>query len=208
MSPGHDIPTGDGSPAQRPHSRTRTVRTEAPREDSEWNYRVRHETPTQRLDRNWAHILQELRVVQTGMQILTGFLLTLPFQQRFSDLQGFEKDLYLITLAMSAAATIVLVSPVAMHRLLFRRHALAVLVEQGQRFAVIGLALLGGALTGVLALTFDVVVNRATGLIAGGSAVLLATTAWCWYPLLLARRLHPGHPDEQPDIPQHPRNHP
>ncbi|WP_251014235.1 DUF6328 family protein [Rhodococcus qingshengii] len=103
--------------------------------DAEWNYRARHETPTQRLDRNWSHILQELRVVQTGMQILTGFLLTLPFQQRFSDLQHFEKDLYLLTLAMSAAATIVLVAPAAMHRLLFRRHALTLLVEHGQRFS-------------------------------------------------------------------------
>src|SRR5689334_24279591 len=101
----------------------------------------RDETPLERLDRNWDELLQELRVVQTGMQILTGFLLTLPFQQRFSDLQAFEKDLYLITLAMSTAATIVLVSPVAMHRLLFRRHALPVLVEQGQRFAVTGLLL-------------------------------------------------------------------
>ena len=74
--------------------------------------------------------------MQTGTQILTGFLLTLPFQQRFSDLQAFEKDLYLITLAMSTAATIVLVSPVAMHRLLFRRHALPVLVENGGNLTI------------------------------------------------------------------------
>ncbi|WP_251011267.1 DUF6328 family protein [Rhodococcus erythropolis] len=170
--------------------------------DAEWNYRARHETPTQRLDRNWSHILQELRVVQTGMQILTGFLLTLPFQQRFSDLQHFEKDLYLLTLAMSAAATIVLVAPAAMHRLLFRRHALALLVEQGQRFAVAGLLLLGGALAGVLTLTFDVVVNRTTGLVAGGCAVLLAITLWFWYPLHLAHRTHLGHLLRQPEDPQ------
>src|SRR5439155_6937869 len=41
-----------------------------------------NESPTERLDRNWNDILQELRVVQTGVQLLTGFLLTLPFQQR------------------------------------------------------------------------------------------------------------------------------
>ncbi|MCQ4127624.1 DUF6328 family protein [Rhodococcus erythropolis] len=199
MSIGH-APAGDGNRPLRP----RPEATSPPHADSEWNYRVRHETPTQRLDRNWSHILQELRVVQTGMQILTGFLLTLPFQQRFSDLQAFEKDLYLITLAMSTAATIVLVSPVAMHRLLFRRHALPVLVEQGQRFAVTGLLLLGGALTGVLTLTFDVVVNRTTGLIAGGCAVLLAITVWCCYPLFLARQLRLGRPEKQPDQPQHP----
>ncbi|MCQ4148864.1 DUF6328 family protein [Rhodococcus qingshengii] len=206
MSTGH-APTGDGARPQRPRPEPRPEATAPPRADSEWNYRVRHETPTQRLDRNWSHILQELRVVQTGMQILTGFLLTLPFQQRFSDLQAFEKDLYLITLAMSTAATIVLVSPVAMHRLLFRRHALPVLVEQGQRFAVTGLLLLGGALTGVLTLTFDVVVNKSTGLIAGGCAVLLAITLWCCYPLLFAHQLHLGRPEKQPDEPQHPRNH-
>ena len=180
--------------------------TPAPYADSDWNYRARHETPTQRLDRNWSHILQELRVVQTGIQILTGFLLTLPFQQRFSDLQDFETDLYLITLTLSTSATIVLVAPAAMHRLLFRRHALPLLVGQGQRFAVVGLLLLGGALTGVLTLTFDVVVNRPTGLVAGGCAVLLTATTWCWYPLYLGRRLRVDSsegvlalPTEQPD---------
>ena len=72
------------------------------RADEEWNYRARHETETQRLDRNWAALLQELRIVQTGVQLLTGFLLTLPFQQRFADLTDFEVGVYLVTVALSS----------------------------------------------------------------------------------------------------------
>lgn len=74
-------------------------------DDDEWNYRARHETTTQRLDRNWEALLQELRVVQTGVQLLTGFLLTLPFQQRFADLTDFEVAVYLVTVALSVVST-------------------------------------------------------------------------------------------------------
>lgn len=62
------------------------------RDDDEWNYRARHEAETQRLDRNWAALLQELPVVRTGVQLLTGYLLTLPFQQRFTDLTDFARS--------------------------------------------------------------------------------------------------------------------
>ena len=34
----------------------------------------------------WADLLQELRVIQTGGQLLTGSLLTLLFQSRFQEL--------------------------------------------------------------------------------------------------------------------------
>ena len=77
----------------------------------------------QRLDRNWADLLQELRVVQTGVQLLTGFLLTLPFQARFEQLSGYERTIYLVTVTLSVAATGFLIAPVSLHRILFRRHA-------------------------------------------------------------------------------------
>src|ERR1700753_3199988 len=83
----------------------------------------RGETQLERLDRNWADLLQELRVVQTGVQLLTGFLLTLPFQARFAGLGEFQQDVYLVTVGSAVAATGFLIAPVTIHRVLFRRHA-------------------------------------------------------------------------------------
>lgn len=125
----------------------------------EWNEKVRHETPTQQLDRNWLALLQELRVVQTGVQLLTGFLLTLPFQSRFADLSTAGHIIYLATVSASLFATIMLVAPVGMHRLLFRQRAVGVLVRVGNRLAIGGIVMLGVTLTGAAALTFEIVLG-------------------------------------------------
>ena len=89
--------------------------------DAAWNQRARSETETERLDRNWGDLLQELRVVQTGVQLLTGLLLTVPFQARFGDLTDFQRVIYLATVSVSVTSTALLIAPVALHRLLFRR---------------------------------------------------------------------------------------
>ena len=99
-----------------------------PERDQQWDDRARSENP-ERLDRNWSSLLQELRVTQTGVQSLTGFLLTLPFQQRFDRLDALMRAVYVATVTCSIAATIALVSPVAMHRLLFRPRRLNQLVS-------------------------------------------------------------------------------
>jgi len=91
-----------------------------PEHDDAWDQRARHETETERLDRNWSSLLQELRVVQTGVQLLTGLLLTLPFQQRFTELSTLAQDVYLLTVIASIGSTVLLVAPVGLHRLLFR----------------------------------------------------------------------------------------
>src|SRR6201993_1970983 len=105
-----------------------------PERDQGWNTASRSETEAQRLDRNWVSLLQELRVVQTGVQLLTGFLLTLPFQQRFDILNTTMRVIYLVTVGCSVAATILLEAPVAMHRLLFRRHRIQYVVATAHRF--------------------------------------------------------------------------
>lgn len=138
--------------------------------DDTWNRNARHENQVQRLDRNWGDLLQELRVVQTGVQLLTGFLLTLPFQARFAELPVRDTRLYLATVACSAAATVALITPVAMHRVLFRRHKMHELVGIAHWFAIAGIALLGLALLGlalpglaligVLTLVFDTVLHE------------------------------------------------
>lgn len=145
----------------------------------------RHETPTERLDRNWSALLQELRVTQTGVQLLTGFLLTLPFQQRFGSLDSAQRVLYLATVASSIAATLFLIAPVGLHRLLFRRHRVAVMVALAHRLAICGMVLLGVALTGVVTLIFDVVVGGAGAWVAAVVAGAGFLGLWLALPLAL-----------------------
>lgn len=112
--------------------------------DSQWDRRVRGETGPEQLDRNLTGLLQELRVVQTGVQLLTGFLLTLPFQTRFESLSGAMRVVYLVVVVASIAATVLLTAPVAAHGLLFRRHRLESVVVAAHYYALTGLLLLGG----------------------------------------------------------------
>lgn len=154
-----------------------------PEADQDWDRARRSETETERLDRNWSSLLQELRVVQTGVQLLTGFLLTLPFQQRFDVLDHEMRVVYLITVACAIAATVLLVAPVGMHRLLFRRHRLSVLVSAAHRCAYCGLVLLGLALVGMTMVIFDAVAGRTAAFVAGGLALAAFAVAWLVVPL-------------------------
>ena len=82
----------------------------------------RDETPAEKADRNWIELLQELRVAQTGIQILAGFLLTIPFSQRFGDMDDGYRTLYLACFGLAAIATGLLIAPVTFHRFLFGQH--------------------------------------------------------------------------------------
>ena len=155
--------------------------------DDDWDRDVRDETPTERLDRNWTDLLQELRVVQTGVQLLTGFLLTLPFQARFATLDPFQENVYLITVATAVCSTAFLIAPVSLHRLLFRRHARARMVNAAHWLAMTGMALLGLSLVGVVLLIFEVVRGRPTGFVAAGVIAVVVATLWVAVPLSLRR---------------------
>ena len=163
------------------------VDKEHPEANKRWDA-DRDETEAQRLDRNWSSLLQELRVTQTGVQLLTGFLLTIPFQQRFTQLDGVMKTVYLVTVACSLGATVLLVAPVGMHRVLFRRHRLDAIVSVSHACAVAGLVLLGFALAGVATVIFDTVVGRDAGWSAGGCTLAAVIVFWFLIPLPLRRR--------------------
>lgn len=143
----------------------------------------RNETPTERLDRNWGDLLQELRVIQTGVQLLTGFLLTLPFQQRFMRLTHGEKAVYLATAAASIAATLFLQAPVIVHRALFRRHQRAETVELAHRLAIVGVLLLAVAVIGVSCLITAAVTDLAVGSAAAGGVLVVIVVLWVALPL-------------------------
>jgi Family of unknown function (DUF6328) len=154
-----------------------------PERDQAWDTASRSETETERLDRNWISLLQELRVVQTGVQLLTGFLLTLPFQQRFDQLDPAMRAVYLATVGCSVAATVLLVAPVGIHRMLFRRHRVQSLVSAAHRCAYAGLSLLGLALTGVTVITFGTVAGPVAGVAAGLCAFVALVVFWVALPL-------------------------
>jgi len=148
----------------------------------------RDETPTERMDRNWNELLQELRVAQTGVQILTGFLLTVPFQQRFLDLDDYQKGVYLVLVVLAVTATGFIVAPVSLHRILFRRHLKRELVASADTLAQTGLALLALVLAGSALLLFDVVVGRGAGWVAGAAVLVGLTVVWVVVPLRLSHR--------------------
>lgn len=135
----------------------------------------------QRLDRNWQELLQELRVAQTGVQILTGFLLTIPFTPRYTDLPDESRFVYAIVLCAAMVSTFLLMTPVALHRALFHRGERPWLVDQADTAARYGLAVLAVANVGALWLILDFIASRA---IAGVAAALLAIgVLWLWVVL-------------------------
>lgn len=149
----------------------------------------RHETETERLDRNWDELLQELRVTQTGVQILAGFLLTLPFQQRFSTLDDVQRSAYLLSLAAAVLATALLVAPVSAHRMLFRQRAKRELVGFADAAARVGLVALAVSIVSATFLIFDVVVGRGAGVAAAGVALAVFLVGWLVLPLVVRSRL-------------------
>ncbi len=157
----------------------------------------REETESERLDRNWNEILQELRVTQTGTQILTGFLLTVAFQSRFTDLEEHQVTIYLALVATAAVTTALGLAPVSMHRQLFRQRAKDRVVKTANR--ILQLTLIGVALTltGTVTLLFDVVAGLTAGLIAGGAMLVVLVTLWLAIPGLRGRSRTEQHPADR-----------
>jgi hypothetical protein len=148
----------------------------------------RDETESERLDRNWNDILQELRVVQTGTQILMGFLLTLVFQQRFTDLTDAQVTIYLVLVALAAITTVLALTPVALHRALFRKGAKAQIVWLGNLLLHLALVFVGLTLTGTVLLVFDVVVGTSAGIAAAVATFVLTLAAWALLPAVVRPR--------------------
>ncbi|WP_218593114.1 DUF6328 family protein [Pseudonocardia oceani] len=151
--------------------------------DDAWNARERAEGPLQRADRNFAELLQELRVVLTGVQILFGFLLTLSFSARFDALDGVQHAVFVVTLSAAALSSTLLVAPVAAHRLLFQRGRKRELVRCGHRMALAGLTALAVTLSAGLFLVLDLAVGRATAAAMTGGLLLVTAVLWVGVPL-------------------------
>lgn len=138
----------------------------------------RDETETERLDRHWTALLQELRVTQTGTQILGAFLLAIAFQSRFTELDAYQLLVYLVLVCTAAAATALGIAPVSLHRMLFRRHAMRQVVRIANVLVQVTLVLVAILLSGTVLLIFDFVVDRTAGGVAGGAVLLFIVTMW------------------------------
>jgi hypothetical protein len=146
----------------------------------------RGETVEQVLDRNVAELLQELRVAFTGVQILFAFLLGLAFTQRFERLDGFQVAVYTVALMSSALATMVLIAPVSLHRMVFRRRQKAALVAVADRLLVVGLAILVPTMCSAVLLILDIVLGRWQSIV--GASLTALVTLLTWYVLPVAVR--------------------
>ncbi|MCW2819757.1 MAG: hypothetical protein JWR42_2544 [Marmoricola sp.] len=147
----------------------------------------RDETPAEKHDRNWLELIQELRVAQTGIQVLAGFLLTLPFSQRFGSIGLAHHVVFLVAFSLAITTIGLMTTPVALHRLLFGRHEKGTLVRVGDVVAKAGMTTLGLTLVTVTGLIFGVVVGDTAGMVAAVVVLVGYAAAWVVLPLLLLR---------------------
>jgi Family of unknown function (DUF6328) len=162
----------------------------------DWNAEARGETPMQRADRAYGEILQEVRVAQTGVQILFAFLLALAFQARFADITSFQRGVYAVTLMLCAAATALLIAPAAFHRVIYRRRLKQHLVRVANRLALAGLVLLLLSMVSAVLLIMDVVLGLAPA-VTLAAGVLAWFTMW-WFVLPLRTRTRQLAADGRP----------
>lgn len=153
------------------------------------------ETEEEQFNRELEQLLGELRVAMPGVQVLFAFLLTVPFQQRFAQATGFQRDVYFVTLLASAAASALFVAPTAYHRLMFDQRDKPRLVAISSRLALGGLACLAVAMNGAVLLVTDVLFGRSTAVVTVSATSVLF--AGLWFGLGLVRRYskngdHPG----------------
>jgi uncharacterized protein DUF6328 len=160
----------------------------------------RNETQLERCDRNLVELMQEVRVVQTGVQVLFAFLLTAPLAARFPAMSDFQQLTYFGTLLSAGVAAVLLIAPTAYHRILFRLGDKEHLVDVANRFTLAGLTFVAVSMVGALLLVTDLLFD-ATAVVAGTTALaaLGCLVFWCLAPLARRARIgpRPGRPSKQ-----------
>jgi Family of unknown function (DUF6328) len=114
------------------------------------------ESERDQLARNLNELLQEVRVAQTGVQILVGFLLSIAFTERYAHAGAFIKTTHLLTVLFAVTAVALFIAPAAWHRMLFRQGLREEIIQISDRFAVAGLVSLAIAMSGTAMLLAEV----------------------------------------------------
>ncbi len=146
----------------------------------------RNESEEEREDRNLLELLQELRVAGIGIQVVFGFLLSLPFTTRFAKLDAPQRHLYIVTLLLAATAIGLLSAPVAYHRLVFRQHKKERLIRVANGMALAGLAVVGLAISSAVLLVSGVVLRGIAVPVVSASVVGMFAILWFVVPILCA----------------------
>src|SRR4051812_22415195 len=158
-------------------------------QDPEGPDKERDESEAEREDRKYDDLLQELRVIQTSAQLTAGFLLTLPFQQRFSDLSTGQVRFYLVLVVLATIVTAVVLSPVATHRQLSGRRVKGTLVQAAHVFVSVALGLLALRATGIVVFVFDVILELGTAVTVGAGLLVLLVVLMVVVPRMLLARV-------------------
>lgn len=151
------------------------------------------ESHTERVQRETMELLNELRVVLPGIQVLLAVLLTAPFNQRFSQLSSGNLAAFTLALGCTAVATALLMAPTTFHRIRFRRHDKERMLRLSNLFTVAGTAFLAAGLTSAIGLVIDLAYGEPWTIVAAVAAALLM--GGLWYVIPLTRAL--GDSDEQ-----------
>ena len=145
-----------------------------------------HEDQGERLDRELIELMNGLRVVLPGVQVLFAFLLTVPFTQTFKDTASVDRSVYFAAFVCTALASICLIAPSAYHRLRWRQHDKEQLLRTSNVFAIAGLGFLAVAIACTVFLVTDLLYS--VGVAAAVTAVIGVALLCCWYALPLWRR--------------------
>lgn len=155
------------------------------------------ESEKEKINRNLDQLLQELRVVLPGVQVLFAFLLAVPFSSRFGKVDSFERDVYFVALLLSAIAVAALMAPSIQHRILFRREQKRYLVAVGSALTIAGMTALALAIVLSLVLVAHFLFGSGAAWAAGGLA--FAAFGLLWYALPIERRISNRNPDRDDD---------
>jgi Family of unknown function (DUF6328) len=147
----------------------------------------RSDEEQERLNRQLVELLNEIRVAMPGVQVLFAFLLAVPFQQRFGEVNAFQRDVYFVALLAAAVATAFFIAPSAYHRMTFQQHEKPEIVRTGTRQFILGLIALAVAMNCAVLLVTDVLFQAPTVVV---TVVLLASLfAWLWFGYGIWRRM-------------------
>lgn len=152
------------------------------------HYTRPHESEAEQLDRHWLELLQELRVAQTGIQILFAFLLVIAYSRPFQEAGDFSHAVFAVTLVLTAMSAGLLIAPVSVHRMVYRRKLRPELVRIAARMAVGGLLLMLASVAGGLLLALDVVLPRTAAVAVVVGVVVWFSVFWYVVPFQLRRR--------------------
>ncbi|HEY7045053.1 MAG TPA: DUF6328 family protein [Nocardioidaceae bacterium] len=158
-----------------------------------------NESEAERLDRNYGELLQEMRVLQAGVQILFAFLLTVAFQSGFSGVDTFQRTTYVLALVAAALAAALIIGPVPFHRFVFRRGMKADLIKAATRYVAAGLVFLFAAMIGAVMLVLDFLVSRTLAYVVSGLIALVFIALWLVVPVSARAQARAATQDEPGD---------